>query len=247
MDDKQRCPVCRKWFVPVRRDAVTCSPRCRMARARKTRADTPPWPGGGPFDFAVVDLPLRWIGHSEKGEGRSPQSHYRTMDVPGLVRMLRPMLDAVMAPNCVVGWWVYGPRALPTRRYGPGTSDVIREIGFDYTNELLAWLKTTRDGRPHMGLGKHTRKCFEMMWGSRRGKGLPRYDRGVLQGIFTEEDLPLVVEAPWRGNSVKPDEAYEALERLYGDVRRLELFARKRRPGWTGWGNDLEEEVEAAA
>ena len=25
----------------------------------------------------------------------------------------------------------------------------------------------------------------------------------------------------------------------YGKVKRVELFARERRPGWTSWGNEL--------
>ena len=31
------CPVCRKSFTPKRRDAVTCSNRCRQARFRRAK------------------------------------------------------------------------------------------------------------------------------------------------------------------------------------------------------------------
>lgn len=51
--------------------------------------------------------------------------------------------------------------------------------------------------------------------------------------------LPLVIEAPRGTHSEKPDEAYTALERLFGDVRRIDLFARKQRPGWTAWGDEV--------
>jgi len=34
-------------------------------------------------------------------------------------------------------------------------------------------------------------------------------------------------------------EVYQRLERLFGSVRRLELFARQRWPGWEAWGNEL--------
>jgi N6-adenosine-specific RNA methylase IME4 len=88
------------------------------------------------------------------------------------------------------------------------------------------------------------------MWLATRGAGLRILDHGVRQNIDTEEEeelLPLTIEAPRRGNSVKPDEAYQALERLYGDVRRLELFARRKRPGWTVWGNEVVDLVPAAA
>jgi N6-adenosine-specific RNA methylase IME4 len=65
------------------------------------------------------------------------------------------------------------------------------------------------------------------MWGAKRGKGVPIRDHGVDQRVF----------APRGEHSEKPDEAYHALERLYGDVRRLELFGTKLRRGWTVWGH----------
>jgi N6-adenosine-specific RNA methylase IME4 len=231
------CPVCRKFFEPIRRDAVTCSVRCRVARQRELQASTPPWPEGI-FDLVVVDLPLRWTGRSPKGEGRSPQRHYATMDIPALIRCLRPMLGSCMAKNCAAGFWVCGPRL-------PDTLKVIEGVAFIYKSELLTWFKTGR-----IGMGKTTRKVVENMWLATRGAGLRILDHGVRQNIDTEEEeelLPLTIEAPRRENSVKPDEAYQALERLYGDVRRLELFARRRRPGWTVWGNEVVDLVPAAA
>ena len=60
---------------------------------------------------------------------------------------------------------------------------------------------------------------------------------GVAQGFVTEE--PEVIIARRREHSRKPDEAYLALEWLYGDERRLELFGRRARPGWERWGNQL--------
>lgn len=88
---RRKCPVCLKSFVPARDDAVTCSVRCRVARQRWLRAITPSWPEGV-FELAVVDLPLRWTARSPKGERRSPQHHYPTMDVPALLRW-KPMID----------------------------------------------------------------------------------------------------------------------------------------------------------
>jgi N6-adenosine-specific RNA methylase IME4 len=63
----------------------------------------------------------------------------------------------------------------------------------------------------------------------KRGSGLPRKDRGVGELIDAE-----VIDAQRGGHSVKPVEAMVRLERLCGDVRRIELFARQARSGWTG-------------
>ena len=45
-----------------------------------------------------------------------------------------------------------------------------------------------------------------------------------------------LIVSPRREHSRKPDEAYERIEALC-DGPYLELFARARRPGWDGWGN----------
>ena len=71
-----------------------------------------------------------------------------------------------------------------------------------------------------------------------RGKGLPIRSHAVPQAIITE-DLPQVIEARRRAHSEKPDEAYATPERLFGNVRWLDMYSRQRRPGWTSWSNDL--------
>lgn len=45
--------------------------------------------------------------------------------------------------------------------------------------------------------------------------------------------------APVREHSRKPDEFITDLDRLFGDVPRVELFARTERPGWDVWGNQV--------
>jgi N6-adenosine-specific RNA methylase IME4 len=95
-----------------------------------------------------------------------------------------------------------------------------------------------------MGMGYGTRKTCESLWLAICGDGLKRVDKGVRQGFVADEgrhddgSTGLIV-ARRRENSRKPDEIYVALERLFGDVRRIELFGRRERPGWTHWGNEL--------
>jgi N6-adenosine-specific RNA methylase IME4 len=163
----------------------------------------------------MIDLPLRWVGYSRKGEGRSPQSKYATMEVAPLIRLLRPMIDSIAAKNCIAAFWVYGPRL-------PDTLEVIKGCGFTYTTELVVW-----DKEGGFGQGKTTRKEFENLWGTKRGGGLRIRNHAVSQRV----------RAPRGKHSEKPDAAYHALERLYGDVRRIDLFATKERPGWAVWGN----------
>jgi N6-adenosine-specific RNA methylase IME4 len=157
------------------------------------------------FDLAVIDLPLRWTARSPRGERRNPQHHYPTMAVPALPRS-KPMIDAVMAKNCAACFWVYGPRL-------PDTLKVLEGWGSIFKSELFVWVKITkRDGRPNIGQGLTTRKFCETAWLATRGNGL-QYHEHVSQLIETEDDLPLIIEAPKREHSRKLDESYVALDR----------------------------------
>lgn len=94
------------------------------------------------------------------------------------------------------------------------------------------WEKVAKNGEPHYGNGKTTQKCCETAWLAWRGNGLK----------FRSKEKQLI-KAPKGPHSRKPDESYTRLERMFGEVRRIDLFSRWIRPGWTSWGN----EVPAAA
>ena len=87
-----------------------------------------------------------------------------------------------------------------------------------------------------MGTGYYTRKGCELLLLAKRGDGLHMRDHSVSE----------VLMAPRREHSRKPDEAKHAPERVFGPVRRIELFARERRPGWQVWGDELPAEGMAS-
>jgi N6-adenosine-specific RNA methylase IME4 len=78
-------------------------------------------------------------------------------------------------------------------------------------------------------MGYHTRGNPELCLLAARGTGVQRLRRDVRELII----------APRRQHSQKPDEAYERIERLWPGPY-LELFARNRRPGWQGMGNEAD-------
>ena len=87
----------------------------------------PSTPTSGCPTSVIRDLPLAWHGFSAKGEGRSPQRHYDTMDIPALCR-LGQKVKPLVANDAVAAFWVYGPRLfdLPT---------VMKAFGFEYSGE----------------------------------------------------------------------------------------------------------------
>ena len=65
-----------------------------------------------------------------------------------------------------------------------------------------------------------------------KGKLIPvaKDERGKIHTVFTEQV---------KKHSQKPDKAYEIIERLYPDARKLEMYARRTREGWDCWGNEV--------
>jgi N6-adenosine-specific RNA methylase IME4 len=213
------CPVCGRPFTAQRRSAITCSDVCRQRRSRRLSKNTPALPEG-PFDLFCADPPWIFKTRSPAGQGRSPSRHYPTMDLTSLCRL--PIAN-IAARDAVLAIWVYNPRL-------QDAFTVAAAWGFpDYAGVLFTWVKLTCTGQPAMGTGYSTRKCTEQCLLFRRGNGLRRHDCGVME----------LIEAPRTEHSRKPDEAMERLERLYGGVRRIELFARRARLAWIAWGNEV--------
>lgn len=78
------------------------------------------------------------------------------------------------------------------------------------------------NAQTRMNGGNHTRANTEDLLIATRGAGPERKDASVKQVIYS----------PLGRHSAKPWEARHRLERLYGDVPRIELFSRSAAPGW---------------
>lgn len=106
---------------------------------------------------------------------------------------------------------------------------VVNAWGFKLiTMKGFTWAKKTKFDKWHFGMGHWSRANSEDCLFAIRGKP-KRVDAGVRQLIVEEI----------REHSTKPDEARFRLERLMGDVKRIELFARQRFHGWAAWGNEV--------
>lgn len=66
-----------------------------------------------------------------------------------------------------------------------------------------------------------------------KGKLLPvsKEERGKIHTVFTEKV---------GRHSQKPEIAYQIIERLYPETKKLEMYARNTRDGWDSWGNEVQ-------
>lgn len=65
--------------------------------------------------------------------------------------------------------------------------------------------------------------------------------RGKLTPVATEErgKIHTVFREKVQRHSQKPQIAYEIIERLYPNTKKIELYARNHRQGWDCWGNEV--------
>src|SRR3989304_117314 len=103
---------------------------------------------------------------------------------------------------------------------------VVRAWDFEFKH-LIVWAKATSTGRPHIGMGHYFRKAHEVCLFALAGRAK-----------VVDRSLPSWFAAPSLRPRAKPEELQDLAERA-SPGPRLELFARRRRDGWTTWGDAL--------
>lgn len=56
--------------------------------------------------------------------------------------------------------------------------------------------------------------------------------------------IQALIYHPVMAHSRKPDDQYRKIEALYPAMRYLEMFARRNRPGWDAFGNQVKASID---
>lgn len=180
----------------------------------------------GKFNIILADPPWRFKNwnmaelarRGEKWARRNGRSPYDVMDLKDICAL--PIKD-LAARDSVLFLWVTDPKL-------EEGFEIIKAWGFTYVSVGFYWVKQNPSGVGfHFGLGYGTRANPEICLQAKRGNGLRRVCNKV----------PRLVISPLQEHSKKPADVRDRIVRLYGDVPRLELFARQRVAGWQVWGN----------
>ncbi len=108
--------------------------------------------------------------------------------------------------------------------------EVIKAWGFIYKTLGFSWLKTNKDGTPFFGVGYYAKSNQEVCLLGTNGKA---------HSLLKSNKVSSVIITERTRHSEKPKIIRDKILELFGDLPRIELFARQRTPGWDVWGNEI--------
>lgn len=178
------------------------------------------------FRAGFIGMDPQWLfkARSEAGAGRGPT--YKTEEIEKIKNI---PVQALAAEHSALGMWTVDWCL-------QDAFDLMRHYGFNVVTKLYTWVKTNGDGDLlayddstwFMGMGYWSRANPEDCWLATRGDPKRLY-----------ADVRQLIVAPLMEHSRKPDAWLERSERLV-EGPYLELNARRERPGWISWGDELE-------
>jgi N6-adenosine-specific RNA methylase IME4 len=166
------------------------------------------------YSVLYADPPWRFEPYSrETGMDRAADNHYATMSTDEICALPIPAAD-----DSALFLWATVPMLAQAFK-------VMEAWGFTYKSAMI-WVKD------RAGTGYWLRNEAEILLIGTKGN-VPAPAMG--------EQPAQVVHEPARRHSEKPDVFAETIEQLFPNLSKMELFARKQRPGWNVWGNEAPE------
>ena len=150
------------------------------------------------------------------GPGRGAEKHYSVLTLEGIKAFTLPEMN----DDSYLFLWRVASQVEEAYQ-------VVRAWGFTPKTEIV-WNKLTVNGKPWFGMGRHTRAAHESCILAVRGKPKPKVRN--IRSTFE------AVAAP--KHSQKPEGFYDLVERLC-EGPYCEIFARRHRPGWDCFGDEL--------
>lgn len=167
---------------------------------------------------------------------RHAEAYYNVMTMDDM--KVLPM-HQLMADDCAVFMWACWPLLVEAIELGAAWGLTYKTCAFNWVK-----LNKTQSDTPFTGMGYWTRgnsePCLLFTRGKprRKSKDVPQMMIDWQGGMFDDFETETVATRIGR-HSEKPTAIYERIEALVeGDY--CEIFARKRRDGWSSIGNEID-------
>lgn len=162
------------------------------------------------YNVILADPP--WKYKSDLHDGSSSLDHYPSMELQDLKKIQIPRDN-----DCVLFMWSTGPNINMA-------IDIGESWGFEFKQVAFVWDKQ----RTLAGNYTITQCEFVLVFRPKKGK-LPKRCKTNARQYFQERP---------REHSRKPEYVQDMIDLMYPNTNKLELFARRSRPGWDTWGNE---------
>lgn len=175
---------------------------------------------GKKYKIIYADPSWQYRVYSQKGQGRSVENHYHTMNIKDIMAL---PVDKIADKDCILFLWI----TFPCLKEG---IEVMERWGFKYKTCGFNWVKRNKKKNTYfMGLGFWTRSNSEVcLIGT---KGQPKR---------VSKSVPQICDARIMEHSRKPAEIRERIVELCGELPRVELFARDKVKGWDSLGDEID-------
>ena len=126
-------------------------------------------------------------------------------------------IHEIAKDDCLLFMWTTNPHLEQALELG-------KAWGFQYRTVAFIWDKMNHNP------GQYTLSNCELCFVFKRGKiPTPRGARNIQQ----------LIRSPRKEHSEKPIEVMRAIEKMFPNQERIELFARKKFESWSTWGLDI--------
>lgn len=173
------------------------------------------------YDLIVADPPWKQTKGGKKAV--RPNTSGKALDYPtctmDVIESHLRQATSLTGDNSVLFLWAID-------KYLYQAEEMAKKLGYKL-HARMVWNKLV--GIPAAFTIRYGHEYMLYMY---RGKLTPvaTNERGKIHSVFTERS---------RRHSQKPEISYEIINRLYPNLRKLEMYARTEREGFDSWGNEL--------
>ena len=184
------------------------------------------------YNIIYADPPWQFKVWSNKGMDRSAEKHYPTQTIDYLKSLNIP---GICQKDCILFMWATFPCLKEA-------FELAEAWGFTYKTVAFTWIKKNKNNdKLFVGMGYYTRANAEIVLLFARGKPLKRICKNVEQVLISKRGK----------HSNKPAEIRNRIVRLFGELPRVELFARNCEDffgnseflGWDVFGNEVNNSI----
>ena len=171
----------------------------------------PPWHYNGKLQFDKSSKDQENLDPSKKIFISTPSFKYPTLKTEKLKQI---PIENITADDCLLFMWTTNPHLAQAISLGEAW-------GFEYRTVAFVWNKMNHNP------GKYTLSYCELCLLFKKGRiPNPRGARNIHQ----------LISVPRGKHSEKPQEIRDAIESMFPQQKRIELFAREKIKGWKNWG-----------